>query len=164
MKFLQKQAHVHFATQQIRPPHHFIYLFLHRLQIPLPAKQAVQARGTHHVPSSLSPLLSLSTGHRSSPLKQSQTVAASAAVAFSKPQPLSHLPCPLCPSSWHLPVLQGCQGSKGANDTAPARYVAPTLEQIMCSLSALGRVVNSGEGVKGGWMANPGDGRERGHS
>ena len=33
---------------------------------------------------------------------------------------------------------------------APARYIAPALEQSTCSLSALGRVVNSGEGVKGG--------------
>jgi hypothetical protein len=32
----------------------------------------------------------------------------------------------------------------------PARYIAPALEQSMCSLSALGRVMNSGEGVKGG--------------
>jgi len=92
----------------------------------------------------------LSTGDRSSPPKQSQTVAASAAVASSKPQLPHHLPCPLCPSSLHLPVLQGCQDSKGANDTAPARYITPALEQSMCLLSALGRVMNSGEGVKGG--------------
>jgi hypothetical protein len=66
---------------------------------------------------------------------------------------LNHLtthPCSLCPSRLHLPVFQGCQDSKGANDTAPARYIAPAHEQNMCLLSALGKVVNSGEGVKGG--------------
>jgi hypothetical protein len=152
MIFLQKQAHVHSQHNKGRAhthtPHHFIYLFLHRLQILLPAKQAVQARGL--IMSLLFPSLLFSRRPPFFSSKASQTVAASAAVAFPKPQPSPHLPCPLCPSSLHLPVLQGCQDCKGANGTAPARYIAPVLEQSMCSLSALGRVVNSGEGVKGG--------------
>ena len=108
-------------AEHIRPPHHFICLFLHRLRIPLPAKQALQAREDSSCPFFFPSSPPLLTGHRFSS-KQGQTVAASAAVAFSKPRPPHYLPCPLCPSSLHLPVLQGCQDSKGANDTAPARY------------------------------------------
>src|ERR1700722_15985721 len=95
-------------AEHIRPPHHFICLFLHRLRIPLPAKQALQAREDSSCPFFFPSSPPLLTGHRFSS-KQGQTVAASAAVAFSKPRPPHHLPCPLCPSSLHLPVLQGCQ-------------------------------------------------------
>jgi hypothetical protein len=133
-------------AEHIDPPHHFIYPFLHRFQIPLPAKQAVQARGIHHVPSFFPSSPPLSPGHRSSPPKQSQIAAASAAVAFSKPQPPHHLPCPLWPSSLHLLVLQGCQGSKGTNETAPAS-ILPQHSSRACVRS---QPWNSGEGVNGG--------------
>src|SRR2546423_12337441 len=112
-------------AEHIHPPHHFICLFLHRLQIPSASKAGRTSKGESSCPFFFPSSPPLSTGHLSSSPKQSQTVAASAAVAFSKPQPPHHLPCPLCPSSLHLPVLQGCQDSKGANDTALARYIAP---------------------------------------
>src|SRR5271168_3247934 len=153
MIFLQKQAHVHSQHNKSRAhtPSSPLYM---PISSPTPDPSASKAgrasKGDSSCPFFFPSSPPLSTGHRSSPPKQSQTVAASASAAFSKPQPPHHLPCPLCPSSLHLPVLQGCQDSKGANDMAPARYIAPALEQSTCSLSALGRVVNSGEGVKGG--------------
>jgi len=167
MIFLQRQAHVHSQLNKSRA--YILSLpFYIPISSPTPDPSASKAghasMGDSSCPFFFPSSPSLSTGYRSSPPKQSQTVAASAAVAFPKPQPPYYLPCPLCPSSLHLPILQGYQDSKGANDTAPAGYIAPALEQSMFSLSALGRVVNSGEGVKGGWVANPRDGRERGHS
>ena len=79
---------------------HFIYLFLHRLQIPLPAKQAVQARGTHHVPSPFPPLLPSrraivlllqSKAKQSLPAQRSPSLSLNHLLTY--PVPFAHLAC-----------------------------------------------------------------------
>jgi hypothetical protein len=131
MIFLQKHTDRQKRNKAKHTLSHLFYIpFIHRLHISLPAKQAVQ--GAHHVPSDPPFLFQLQSN--------GQTVDASTASAFSKPQPHHDIPCllPVCPP--------GILGLGGCNSHSTS-HVA--LEETKWSLSALGRV--SRTAVKDEW-------------
>jgi hypothetical protein len=128
-------THTHTHTYSLSS--HLFYIPISSPTLDPSASKAGRARA-QSVASS--PALPLSSA------EQGQTVGASTAAAFSKPQPPHHLPCLFAIS----PVLQGCWGSRDSQSHSTSQVCCASTEEGRWSLSALGRVSNGGEGLRGG--------------